>query len=115
MLAAVEMFGRVLVAGVIAAADVPACQAHAQVHPLGAHLQAFLAAGGAGRDVADGVEMRAFLGQRFLRGYCSATLVMRLASRASRQRPSAPLRKIVMAYPRRRTTDPEAGVIVTCR
>jgi hypothetical protein len=65
MLAAVEVLGRVLVARIIAAADVATRQAHAQMYPLGAHLQAFLAAVCAARDIADGVEMRADLGQWF--------------------------------------------------
>ncbi len=57
MLRPVKVFRRVLVGGRVAAADVPAFQAEAQVDPGRADLQAVLAAVGARRDVADLVEV----------------------------------------------------------
>jgi len=52
------MFGRVLVLRRIAAADVAAFQAQAQVDPTVARLQAFLAAASMRRDLPDLIEMR---------------------------------------------------------
>jgi hypothetical protein len=49
----VEMFGRVLVGGIVAAADMAAGPAEAQMQPLAAALQAFLAAERTRRDIAD--------------------------------------------------------------
>src|SRR5437763_11980824 len=53
MLHGVKVLGRVLVLGRVAAADMPACHAQAQVHPDIAHLQAFLAATRMRFDVPD--------------------------------------------------------------
>src|SRR5947209_3389545 len=48
-----EMFGRVFVGGIIAAADMAATAADPQMQPHAAALQAFLAAERARRDLAD--------------------------------------------------------------
>src|SRR5215207_2442316 len=56
-----EVAGGVTVGGVVAAADVTAGHAHAQVHPLAADAQAVLAALAARRHVGDLVEMAAGL------------------------------------------------------
>ena len=53
------MRGGVLVWLAVAAADVTAGHAKSQVHPGAAHLQAVLAAIGAGRDFVNLVEMAA--------------------------------------------------------
>jgi hypothetical protein len=53
----VEMRGRVLVRGAVAAADVTTLHAEPEVHPRAAHPQAVLASVGTGRDLADLVEM----------------------------------------------------------
>src|SRR5262249_26245687 len=63
MLAAMEMLGGVLVLGRIAATDMAASPAQAQMQPHITALQAFLAAQRAGRDVADRVQMRAAVGR----------------------------------------------------
>jgi hypothetical protein len=59
------MLGRVLVFRIVAAADVAAGQAHAQVHPAVAGLQAFFAAVGialAGGDVVEVCAVVAHMG-----------------------------------------------------
>src|SRR6267143_2566485 len=55
----VEMLGRVLVLGRVAAADVTAAHAEAQVHPDIAHRKALLAALRAGRDGLHALQMLA--------------------------------------------------------
>src|SRR5687767_971663 len=55
------MLGRMFAGRVIAAANVPALHTHAQVHPLHASLQAFLAAIGSCLHILDHVEMRALI------------------------------------------------------
>ena len=59
----VEMFGRVLVFRIVAAADVAACQACAQVHPAVAALQAFFAAVGIALAGGDVMEVYAVVAQ----------------------------------------------------
>jgi len=63
----VEMFGGVLVLGAVATANMATGQAHAQVHPGVAGLQAVFAALGARRHFADFRQMLAFP------GHCSET------------------------------------------
>src|SRR6185437_4658830 len=58
MLAAVEMLGGMLVLGGVAAADMPAGPADAQMQPFIAAFEAFLATLGAGRDLGDGIQVR---------------------------------------------------------
>src|ERR1700680_5144642 len=71
MLGGVEMFGGVLVGGIVAAADMAASAADPQMQPYAAALQAFLATERARRDVADATEMRAMLGHhRLTRPWC---------------------------------------------
>jgi hypothetical protein len=53
MFASVKMLGGVFVLGRIAASDVAAREAHAQMDPLVSHLQAFFAAVGTGLYVLD--------------------------------------------------------------
>src|SRR5258708_6956101 len=53
----VEVFGRVRVLRAVAAADVPAGQAQAQMHPGVAHFQAFLAASATRRYITNRPEM----------------------------------------------------------
>jgi hypothetical protein len=53
MMLGVKMFCGVLVFRTIAAADVAAGEAQAQVDPVVAHFQALFAAVGAGRDASD--------------------------------------------------------------
>jgi hypothetical protein len=55
----VEVFGGVLVLGRIAATDMAADQAQAQVDPGISHLEAFLATFAAGRDFVDLLYVRA--------------------------------------------------------
>src|ERR1700682_5614867 len=55
----VEMFCRVLVGGIVTAADVTAAAADAQMQPLTAALQAFLATKRARRDAADAGDVAA--------------------------------------------------------
>jgi hypothetical protein len=55
----VKMLGGVLVLGAVAAADVAAFQAKAQMDPGIAHFEAFLATRAAGFDLANGTEMGA--------------------------------------------------------
>ena len=57
MFGAMEMFGGMLVFGLIAAADMTADAAEAQMKPGIALPQTFLAAQRAGRHVADGIQM----------------------------------------------------------
>jgi hypothetical protein len=57
MLGCVEMFGRVLVLRRVAAADVPARFAQAQVNPIVSDLQTIFAAIRARRDIANLVQM----------------------------------------------------------
>jgi hypothetical protein len=58
MVCAPKVLGGVPVGGVVAASDVTARLAHPKVDPLGTtHLQALLAAGPAGGDLADLVEV----------------------------------------------------------
>jgi hypothetical protein len=59
MAGGVEMLGRMLVLRIVAAADMAAAPADPEMHPLIAHLQAFLAAKRAGRDRLDLGEMPA--------------------------------------------------------
>ena len=61
MVCGMEMCGGMLVLGVVAAADMTADQANAQVHPAIPGLQAILAANGAGRNFLDLAEVRAAL------------------------------------------------------
>ena len=56
---AVKVFGRVLVLGVIAASNMPADQAQAQMNPAIADLQAIFAALSTGRNVPDLIDMLA--------------------------------------------------------
>lgn len=58
MIGLMEMGGRVLPLGRIAAADVTAGQAHTQLHPRHTFFQAFLAAIGSGRNVLYRIQMR---------------------------------------------------------
>jgi hypothetical protein len=58
VLGGASVFGGVFVPGRIAAADVAAGQAQAQVHPGVAHLQTFFATFGVGFYVVDLVEVR---------------------------------------------------------
>ena len=67
MLAVMEVFGGVLVLGRIAAADVPALHAHAQVNPGVAHLYALRADVGVGAGELDLIEVMAFRGHCDLR------------------------------------------------
>src|SRR5229473_594570 len=53
MLGGVEVLGRVLVGGIVAAADMTAAAADPQMQPLAAALEAFLATKRARRDIAD--------------------------------------------------------------
>src|ERR1700730_11030657 len=53
MAGGVKMLGRVLVGGIVAAADMAAAAADPQMQPFAAALQAFLAAERARRDAAD--------------------------------------------------------------
>jgi hypothetical protein len=57
-----EMLRGVAVLGIVAAADVTALPAQAQVNPRVAHLQAFLAAARIAVFRLDGIEMRAGMG-----------------------------------------------------
>ena len=57
MLGRVKVLGRVFVLGLITAADMPANEADAQVHPTVAGLQAVLAALRAGGDIPDLIEV----------------------------------------------------------
>src|SRR6185312_13237145 len=54
MLGVMEMLGGVLVLGLVATADMAAGSADAQMQPFITHLEAFLAAQRAGRDLGDG-------------------------------------------------------------
>jgi hypothetical protein len=60
MLGRVKMLGRVLILRRIAAPDVAANEAQAQMHPSVAHLQAFLATARVRVHVVDLIEMCAF-------------------------------------------------------
>jgi hypothetical protein len=60
-----KMRARVLVLRIVAAADVPAAQAQAQMHPVVASAQALLAAVAAWRYGTNLVEMRATVHWRF--------------------------------------------------
>ena len=53
MLGGVEMLGCVTVRGIVAATNMAACSAEAEMHPLGAQLQALLAAPSARLDHSD--------------------------------------------------------------
>src|SRR6266700_2014078 len=53
MLGGVEVLGRVLVGGIVAAADMTAAAADPQMQPLATALEAFLATKRARRDIAD--------------------------------------------------------------
>jgi hypothetical protein len=64
VLRSVEMFCGVAIFRRIAAANVPARQAQAKMHPRVAHQEAFLAAFAAGRDFLDFLNVRAGLTQR---------------------------------------------------
>src|SRR6267143_6893119 len=59
-----EMLGGVLVLRIVAAADVPARPAQAQMHPGVSRREAFLAAVGVGRSCLYGFQMRAASGHR---------------------------------------------------
>lgn len=59
MLRRMEVLRGVVVWRVVAAADVPAFQAFAQMHPPRSDLEAIFAAGGAWFDVLDVIEMGA--------------------------------------------------------
>lgn len=59
MAGGVEMLGRMAVRGIVAAADMAADPADAQMHPAAARREAFLAAIGARADVGELVEMAA--------------------------------------------------------
>lgn len=48
-----EVRGRVAVHGVVATSDLPAREAHTEVHPVAADPQALLAAEWAGREIGD--------------------------------------------------------------
>jgi len=56
-----EVFRCVLVLGTVATADMAAMQAHAQMNPCIAHLQALSTARCVGADVANRIKMRALL------------------------------------------------------
>src|ERR1700722_19993408 len=74
MLGGVEMLGRVLVGGIVAAADVAARAADPQMQPLAADLQAFLTTERARRDGANSREMAASLCHcRLTRPWCRRT------------------------------------------
>jgi hypothetical protein len=57
MLGGMEVFGGVLILGGVAAADMAADQAHAEMHPPVAALEAFLASTGVGADILNLVEV----------------------------------------------------------
>src|SRR5258708_19539749 len=57
----VEVLGRVLVGGIVAAADVTAAAADPQMQPLAATFEAFLATQRARRDIADAGDVSAAL------------------------------------------------------
>lgn len=61
MARSVEMFGSVLVLGRVAAADMSADQADAQVYPRIPHLQTFLAAVRAWRHIPNLIDMLAYV------------------------------------------------------
>jgi hypothetical protein len=65
MLGGVEMFGRVLAQRLIAATDMAAAAAHAQVKPSAAGLQALGATARAGRDDLDGAGVFTFVHDGF--------------------------------------------------
>jgi hypothetical protein len=69
MLGLMEVFGCVLVLGGVAAADVPATEAHPEMNPGVAHFQAFFTTFAAGCDVVDLFHMRT--GFLRLRHVCS--------------------------------------------
>ena len=58
MLCRVKMFGRMFVLRTVTAAYVTAVQAHTQVNPGVADLQALFAPLGIGTDITDRIEMR---------------------------------------------------------
>src|SRR5262249_11193585 len=95
VLRVVEVLGRVLAFGAVAAADVAAAQAHPQVDPLRLRLQAFLAALGRARlDLAHLIEVRALRGHRlaFVAFHYSRGTRVRLGGIAAEfaQRPALP-------------------------
>src|ERR1700761_9140280 len=78
MFGVVEMLGGVFVLGLIAAADMPASAADAQMQPFVAHLETFLASQRAGRDFPDRIQMRA---PRCHHIFLSATPLLRVSAR----------------------------------
>jgi hypothetical protein len=60
MLGFMKMFGRMLVLGRVAAADVPADHTQPKMHPSVPHLQALFAALGVRLDILDLIQMTAF-------------------------------------------------------
>jgi enamine deaminase RidA (YjgF/YER057c/UK114 family) len=77
MLRSVKVLGRVFVLGRVAAADVPTGHTEAEVDPVIAHLEAFLAAVGVGLDISDLIQVTAAIGHVF------PQLICRRAKRAS--------------------------------
>src|SRR5260221_11101297 len=91
----VEVFGRVRVLRAVAAADVPAGQAQAQMYPGVAHFQAFLAASATRRYIMNRPEMGT--------GRCLLILL-------DVRYPVAPIWPLPFIIPRRRPRRPDARV-----
>src|SRR5580658_5693231 len=74
VLGMMEMFGGMLATRLVAAANMAAGAADAQVKPFPAQLETFLAALGAGRDFLDRIQMRAkiVLGHYSAAAFCSS-------------------------------------------